>query len=195
MVKHYQNQKLGFFGGSFDPVHNGHLAIAHAALKKGLDKLFWVPAYHSPLKTHAPQASNADRLSMLELAIAPYPQMEILPWEILTPTKSYTIDTLLRAQSYFQGAELIWLLGEDQFHNLNHWKAIEALSEVATFWVYPRQGTPSTPPPPLNLKFHYLEGDFWDVSSSEIRQNIKDPAFLEKNLPPAVFMYIHYNQC
>lgn len=191
--------KLGFFGGSFDPVHEGHVEVAKAALEKGLEHVFWIPAYHSPLKNEGPQASNLDRICMLKLAMASEAKMSLLYWELFSPGKSYTIDTMRRAKILYPDKELIWILGNDQFEKLHQWNDIEELCELVEFWVYPRrESAPSTtnqPVPLKNLRFQYLEGEFWDTSSCEVRKNLKKQINEGKGLPELVFQYIQYSNC
>lgn len=200
MTKTVSNRsKLGFFGGSFDPVHEGHVEVAKAALAKGLDHVFWIPAYHSPLKNEGPQASNLDRICMLKLAMAPQAHMSLLYWELFSPGKSYTIDTMKRAKSIYPDKDLVWILGNDQFQNLPQWNDIEELCALVEFWVYPRRECNAvTNQEPLhlkNLKFQYLEGEFWDTSSSNIRKNLKKQIDEGKGLPELVFQYIQYSNC
>ena len=108
-------RRIGLFGGSFDPVHCGHLLVAQAALEElSLSRLFFIPAAQSPFKPQTSPAPATERVRMLRLALAGRVQCEIDEQEIQRGGTSFTIDTVRDYARRFPGAELFYLIGEDQ---------------------------------------------------------------------------------
>src|SRR6516162_8874302 len=106
--------KLGLFGGSFDPVHLGHLLVAQAAIEElGLDRLFFIPAAQSPFKANAQMASAAERVRMLRLALAGRTDCEVDEGEVRRGGVSYTIDSVRDYAGRHAGAALFYLIGAD----------------------------------------------------------------------------------
>jgi len=178
--------KLGIFGGSFDPVHLGHLLVAQAAIEElGLDRLFFIPAAQSPFKPENQPASAAMRLQLLRLALAGKTNCEIDAQEIQRGGISYTVDTLRDYAQKFSGAELFYLVGADNVPKLNEWRAPAELARLAEFVAIPRPGgaTPIFPPP---FRGRLLRGFPFAVSSSEIRARVKAGLPVENLVPVAV---------
>ena len=133
--------RLGVFGGTFDPVHVGHLAIAHAALESlPLDRVLFVIAKRSPLKERGPVAGEADRLRMLELAVAGEPRFAVSRAELDREGPSYTVDTLERLAGR---DELFLILGSDAIADFPRWKDPERIGRLATLAVAERPGAPA----------------------------------------------------
>ena len=165
--------KLGIFGGSFDPVHLGHLLVAQAAMEElGLDRLFFIPAAQSPFKPENQPASASVRLQLLRLALAGKANCEIDDQEIRRGGISYTVDTLRDYAQRFSGAELFYLVGADNVPKLNEWRAPAELARLAEFVAIPRPGgaVPIFPPP---FRGRLLRGFPFAVSSSEIRARVQ----------------------
>ena len=178
--------KIGIFGGSFDPVHCGHLLVAQAAIEDlALDRLFFIPAAQSPFKPENQPATGARRLQWLRLALAGKTQCEIDPQEIQRGGISYTVDTLRDYARRFSGAELFYLVGADNVPKLNEWREPEELARLAEFVVIPRPGgvTAVFPEPFRGRK---LRGFPFAVSSSQIRARVKSRLPLEQLVPAAV---------
>ena len=115
--------KLGIYGGSFDPVHLGHLLVAQAAIEElGLDRLFFIPAAQSPFKPDSRPAPASARLQLLRLALAGRTNCGIDEQEIRRGGVSYTVDTLRDYAKKFPGAELFYLIGADHVAKLNQWR-------------------------------------------------------------------------
>lgn len=129
--------KIGLFGGSFDPVHQGHYQLATAALRHfGLDRVIWIPAYFSPFKAEAQmQASCTQRLDMVRLVCAKTPQFEVSDFEIMKPCPSYAIETVRHFREIYPSDSLYWILGEDAFGGLTRWFEFEVLSREVVFLV------------------------------------------------------------
>lgn len=178
--------KLGIYGGSFDPVHLGHLLVAQAAIEElGLDRLFFVPAAQSPFKPAHRPAPAAVRLRLLRLALAGNARCEVDDQEIRRGGVSYTVDTLRNYAEKFRGAKLFYLIGADNAAKLNEWREPAALAELAEFVVVPRPGGAAAVFPP-SFRGRTLKGFPFGVSSSEIRARIKAGLPIDHLVPAVV---------
>jgi nicotinate-nucleotide adenylyltransferase len=131
--------RIGIFGGSFDPVHRGHLALARRALERvPLDEIRLVPARLQPLKTAGPRASAGDRVGMIHAAIHGWPGWVLDSREIDRPGPSYTVDTVRALMRERPGDELFLLLGADAARDFPQWREAETLRVLATLVVAPR---------------------------------------------------------
>ena len=140
--------RLGVYGGTFDPVHLGHLLLARDALEQlRLDAILFVPAGQSPLKSRKPRASDAQRLAMLRLALKNEPRFWLSRCELDRPAPSYAYDTALEIHEAFPRAEIFWLIGADQLAVLDQWHRPDDLRRMVTFVLLPR-GKDATPTPP-----------------------------------------------
>ncbi len=186
--------KIGIFGGSFNPVHLGHLLVAQAAMEElGLNRLFFVPAAQSPFKTGIEMALANARLQLLRLALAGKTNCEVDDQEIQRGGISYTIDTLRNYAAKFPSAKLFYLIGADNAAKLNEWREPTELARLAEFVAVPRPGGAAAvfPPP-----FHgwTLKGFPFAVSSSEIRARVKAGLPIENLVPIAVAEAIRNGQ-
>jgi nicotinate-nucleotide adenylyltransferase len=175
--------RLGLYGGSFDPLHRGHLLVAQAALEElALDRLFFIPAAQSPFKPGSRPAPDAARLRMLRRSLAGQSRTEVHCDELTRGGVSYSIDTVNAFQARNPGAELFWLIGADHVPTLPQWREALALAEALTFVVIPRPGQPqATLPPPWRLR--HLRGWPLGVSSSEIRDRVRNGMSYEHLVP------------
>jgi nicotinate-nucleotide adenylyltransferase len=183
--------KLGIFGGSFDPIHLGHLLVAQAAVEElGLDRLFFIPAAQSPFKPENRPTPDAIRLQLLRLALAGKINCEVDDQEIRRGGISYTVDTLRAYAKHFPGAELFYLIGADNVPKLNEWHEPAELARLVEFVAIPRPGGAATVfPPPFHWRV--LRGFPFAVSSSEIRARVKAGLTIEHLVPAAVAEAIH----
>jgi nicotinate-nucleotide adenylyltransferase len=178
--------KLGLFGGSFDPVHLGHLFVARAAREEaGLARVFFIPAAQSPFKPEAQPAPAAERLRWLRLALAGDTTAEVDDQEIRRGGASYTIDTVRAYAREYPAAELFYLIGADQTAQLHLWREAGELARLVQFLVVPR---PGEAPAALAAPFRgrVLRGCPLGVSSSEIRARLKAGLPVAHLTPPAV---------
>ncbi len=175
--------RLGLYGGSFDPLHRGHLLVAQAALEElALDRLFFIPAAQSPFKPGSRPAPDAARLRMLRRSLAGQSRTEVHCDELTRGGVSYSIDTVNAFQARNPGSELFWLIGADHVPTLPQWREALALAEALTFVVIPRPGQPqATLPPPWRLR--HLRGWPLGVSSSEIRDRVRKGMSFEHLVP------------
>jgi len=178
--------KLGIYGGSFDPVHTGHLLVAQAAVEElGLDRLFFVPAAQSPFKADTKPAADAVRLQLLRLALAGKVNCEVDDQELRRGGTSYTIDTLRACAERFPGAELFYLIGADNAAKLNEWRAADELARLAQFVVVPRPGG-AIAHFPAPFRGRTLKGFPFGVSSSQIRERVRQGLSIDHLVPAAV---------
>src|SRR5436305_1001795 len=141
-------QRIGLFGGSFDPVHLGHLLVAQAAREElELDRLFLIPAAQSPFKPGIQPTAAADRMRLLRLALAGKDWCEIDEQEIKRGGVSYTIDTVRDYARRFPQAQLFYLIGADHVPQLPKWRDAAELARSVEFVVIPRPGQPERPFP------------------------------------------------
>ena len=183
--------KLGLFGGSFDPVHLGHLLVAQAAVEElGLDRLFFIPAAQSPFKPDNKMAPAASRLQLLRLALAGKTNLEIDEQEIRRGGVSYTIETLRDYRKRFPRAELFYLIGADNILKLAEWREPDELAKIAEFVAMPRPGETAMEFP-KSFRGKILKGFPFEVSSSQIRARVKAGLPVENFLPPFVAGAIH----
>ena len=183
--------KLGLFGGSFNPVHLGHLLVAQAAVEElGLDRLFFIPAAVSPFKPENKMAPDAIRLQLLRLTLAGKTNYEIDDQEIKRGGISYSIETLRDYAKRFPGAQLFYLIGADNAAKLNEWREAGELAKLAEFVAVPRPGEKTAEfPNPFRGKI--LKGFPIEISSSQIRARIKAGLPIENLVPPFVAEAIH----
>jgi nicotinate-nucleotide adenylyltransferase len=178
--------KLGLYGGSFDPVHLGHLLVAQAAVEElGLDKLFFIAAAQSPFKPENKMAPAAIRLRLLRLALAGKTNCEVDDQEIRRGGISYTIETLRDYAKRFPSAELFYLIGADNAAKLNDWREAGELAKRAQFVAVPRPGEPVAEFP-KTFRGKILKGFPVEISSSQIRSRIKAGLPVENLVPPFV---------
>lgn len=184
---------VALFGGSFDPVHRGHLAIAEQVLAlDGVDRVIFIPSAQSPLKEAGHCASAEDRLAMLHLATQ-RDAFDVDTSELYRGGISYSADTVRAYRKVFSG-NLYWVLGADQFYQLKHWHDYAYLLESVHFLVYPREGFPFTKAPVYHSKakgYTLLNLPLWSMSSTVIRKHCQQQSSIEEYVPKAVADYIH----
>jgi nicotinate-nucleotide adenylyltransferase len=187
-------QHLGLFGGSFDPVHLGHLLVAQAAREElGLERLFFIPAAQSPFKPDQKPTPAEERLRLLRLALAGRAWAEIDEQEIERGGVSYTIDTARDYAARFPGARLCYLIGADHVEQLPKWRLAEELARLLEFIVIPRPGQrPASFPPPFRGRM--LEGFPVGISSSQLRARVKAGLTIDDLVPGAVAEAIRNNR-
>ena len=178
--------RIGLFGGSFDPVHLGHLLVAQAACEEyKLDRLFFIPAAQSPLKPERVPAPAELRLRMLRLALAGQTNYEVDDQEVRRGGPSYTIDTVRAYRERHPKATLFYIVGADHVPLLPKWRSADELAGLVEFLVVPRPGDPpTTAKPPFRIC--NLVGTPFAVSSSQIRARVKAGQPIQHLVPPAV---------
>ncbi len=169
-----EEKRIGLLGGSFDPIHLGHLMVAQDAIEgMALDQVILMPAARSPLKPRNPKASDEDRLAMLVAAIEGDVRFELSTLELERGGMSYSIETVEQLALGSQD-RLFWILGADQAACLNAWHRIDDLVQKVEFIVLARPGFAwDSGLLPRNTRFHTLESHVVSISSSEIRERLR----------------------
>jgi nicotinate-nucleotide adenylyltransferase len=195
-------KRTALFGGTFDPIHLGHTTVAaFAGEQTAADKVIFIPAKRSPLKAFFPEASDEDRLAMIQLAIAGNTSFELSDYELKKPGPSYTLETVRHFQSQLgYKAEIYWLMGADSVEDLPHWYGITELIDQCNLTVMYRGGVA----PPDFTKFQAIWGrqrveklqrniiatPLIDISSSEIRKRLSSGRDVSGMVNPKVLQYI-----
>ena len=184
-------KRVGFFGGTFDPPHFGHLAIAKLAIEKAeLDKLFLCPAYSAPLRTEPALFSAVDRLRMIEEICKLDQKMDVWDKEIKLARSQFTFDTIVEFKKHFPDHQIFLLLGADQFARLNLWHKHMDLSKLVHFLVFARNTEKIKQPPQENMEVTFVENDLIDISSTDIRDKLRNQVFPDKLFPLEVANYL-----
>jgi nicotinate-nucleotide adenylyltransferase len=192
--------RLGLFGGTFDPVHYGHLLLAECCREQcSLDQVWFLPCGHPPHKRHELTPGPA-RIEMLQLAISGYAPFAVCPLEIERPGTSYTVDTLSEIRRTQPTAELFFMLGGDSLHDLPTWREPARILELATLVVVRR---PQSPPPDFSTLAPLLPAEQLsgrrdlvvdmpqiDTSSRLLRERVAAGHSIRFRTPRAVEKYI-----
>ena len=185
--------KIGILGGSFDPVHKAHIELAKAVYEQcELDLLLFIPARQAALKDNQVCATSQDRLKMLEIATQKLAiNYSIDTFELSKENISYSIDTAKYLHSKYPNAKLVWIIGSDHIGKLNKWKDVDELCNIVEFACAKRDGYPlQADTIPQSAKIEYVKFEPILVSSTEIRQQLKDGKNLETMLESEVISYI-----
>ena len=182
--------KIGLYFGSFNPIHNGHLAIAQFLKQKALfDQIWMVVSPNNPLKDKNDLAPENDRLNMVKLAIQDFPYLHACDVEFSLSSPSYTIETLNCLEKQYPSYEFSLILGADNIENFHKWKNYEEILKRYTLYVYPRSGggfEKITEHPHII----YLDAPLLPVSATDIRGLLERGKPVVGYLPGLVVRYI-----
>lgn len=201
-MKQLVGKKVGIFGGSFDPIHNGHLAIAQAAYKDfSLDEVWFIPAGHSPNKNEADMTSARVRFEMTTLALEDYPFFHACDYEIKAEGTSYTYLTLSHFKKMYPDTEFYFIMGADSLDYFEEWKNPEIICQKAIVLVAVRDelGLKEIQTKIESLKqlfqaeIYPLSCPRVDAASSEIRSLLQKNLPVAEMLPEKVSEYINQN--
>jgi len=181
---------IGLFFGSFNPIHNGHLAIAQFLKEMNLfDQIWFVVSPNNPFKKYHELANANDRLKMVEISIQGFPFLKACSVEFLLPTPSYTINTLHYLGTQYPNCEFSLILGSDNIENFHKWKDYEEIQNRYKIYVYPR----SIETHYQQIKhhnIHYINAPLLPISATRIRTLFQQKKAVHNFLPPAVIQYI-----
>lgn len=181
--------KLAFYGGTFDPIHHGHLLVARDAVEQlGLDRIVFIPNTISPHKQTREPATAAVRLEMIAAAISGEPRFEVDATELQRGGTSYTIDTIVEMKNRYPDATLFYLIGEDNLPELPTWRRIDELTHLVQFVVLSR-GTTAAPD-----HLYVRLGRRIDISATEIRARIAKGLSVRYLVPDAVLALMQKHQ-
>jgi nicotinate-nucleotide adenylyltransferase len=193
--------RIGVFGGTFDPVHLGHLIVAEQCRDQaGLDQVLFVPAARPPHKQEVPLTPFAQRVEMLALALAGQPAFRIDELERDRPGPSYTVDTLGELQRRHAGAELFLLVGADALHDLPGWHDPAGIVARAALLVVARPGwdTPGAEavraalglPEGAALRQQVVDAPLIDIRSRDLRRRVAEGRSIRYLVPRAIEVYL-----
>jgi nicotinate-nucleotide adenylyltransferase len=186
--------KIGLFGGTFNPVHTGHLIIAEVIREAlQIDRILFIPAKIHAFKNNQHIQSSRHRLRMLELAIEDNPSFFVSDLELKKEGTSYTIDTIriLRREYPEDQYKLYFLMGADNIAQFHKWKEPEELVKLLDFVVFGRPGFDAEPESgPLVSNFQFVEAPLLEISSTEIRKWLRQNRSIRYMVPPQVEAYI-----
>ena len=196
-----KREQVGVFGGTFDPIHFGHLAIAEEARAAlGLSQVIFVPAAHQPLKSRAPELAE-QRLEMVRLACADNPAFRVDDLELRRPPPSYTIDSLTSLHDRFGTEVEFWfILGADAAHDLLRWHRIEQILALTRLAIVGRPGhhfdlmALQATLPALVGRAMIIHGPRLEISSSDLRRRLSEGLPVRYQLPESVRHFILTHQ-
>ncbi len=183
--------RIGIFGGSFDPVHSAHLALAQSALGAlQLDQVRWVPAGNPWQKTRAMTPAE-DRAALVQAAIAGEPRFVLDRLEVDRSGPSYTLDTVRELQASHPGVQWVLLIGQDQYSGLHTWKDWQALLGLVELAVANRPGETREPHTDVRRFPHRMVPlPMLDISSTDVRARVAAGLDISELVPPGVARYI-----
>jgi nicotinate-nucleotide adenylyltransferase len=192
--------KIGIMGGTFDPIHNGHLMLGRQALEEyGLDQVWYMPSGQPPHKKDHVVTDAADRLEMVRLAVDGIDGFVCSDFEIRRPGITYSVETLRLLRQEYPEDEFYFIIGADSFYEIEHWYQPQEILKLTALLVagreYPGAGrTMKEQKTFLEEKYqacvHFLHCAEMDVSSSELRRSISGGGSVEGLVPEAVLSYI-----
>lgn len=183
--------KVGIFGGTFDPIHLGHLITAQSVKElRNLEKIIFIPAFISPHKSDAKTSSPEDRLNMIKLAVDDIPFFDFSDIEVKKGGISFSIDTLRELKKQYSELELI--IGYDNIFSFHTWKEPDEIFKLAKVVVLKRK---SSHPPQFEDKYYhqaaFVQTRGIEISATDIRERVKKRMPINFLVPPAVMEYIY----
>lgn len=194
-------KQIGLYGGSFDPVHNGHLQVADKVMDAlDLDRFFFIPASRAPHKQNIKQADIHQRIEMLHCAVKEIDKVEISMCEIERGGISYTVETIRYFRTKFPEAKLYFLIGSDSLHHFDSWFQVDELMRLCCVTIFSRKGYNSIRSLVDQMNFdnskkkkllqQHLNISIDEVSSTGIRDAIQSNQPINSMVPPCVNKYI-----
>lgn len=197
--------KIGLYFGTFNPIHVGHLIIAnHMAEHSDLDQIWMVVTPHNPHKKKSTLLDDHHRLQMVHLATEDYPKIKPSDIEFKLAQPNYTVNTLVHLEEKYPQHEFSLIMGEDNLKSLHKWKNYEVLLQNYDIYVYPRldskeQTSEAIASKTENLalknhpRIHIIDAPVVEISSTFIRNNIKEGKNIQPLLPAKVWEYVDHN--
>ena len=187
--------KIGLYFGTFNPIHVGHLIIAnHLAENSNLDQIWMVVTPHNPHKQKNTLLNDYQRLEMVQLAIEDYPKIKVSDIEFNLVQPNYTVNTLSHLQAKHPKHELCLIMGEDNLNSLHKWKNYQTILDNYAIYVYPRISIITEKSEFENHKnVHKINAPIVELSSTHIRESIKNKKNVQSMLPHKVWQYLDHN--
>jgi nicotinate-nucleotide adenylyltransferase len=187
--------KIGLYFGTFNPIHIGHLIIAnHMAEHSDLEQIWMVVTPHNPLKQKSTLLNDHHRLEMVYLATKEYTKIKPSDVEFKLPQPNYTINTLVHLEEKYPQHEFALIMGEDNLNSLHKWKNYEVILQNHNIYVYPRLNSGDINEQFINHpKIHRVGAPVIELSSTFIRESIKNKKIVAPMLPEKVWEYVEHN--
>ena len=190
--------RIGFFGGSFDPIHQGHVSVALEAVKQfNLRQILLCPAFFAPLRDQKPLFSAIHRLAMVEAVAQEHSEFVAYDEEILAQKTCFTYHTLQSVQQNYPDSEIFLMLGDDQFNKFDQWKFHQEILAQFPLIVFNRNGTKNNQDFSEEFpsaKIHQLGNQQFPHSSTEIRKLIQQGTSISSHVPQSVLAYMTNHQ-
>jgi len=187
--------KIGLYFGTFNPIHVGHLIIAnHLAEYTDLEQIWMVVTPHNPLKQKSTLLDDYHRLHLVRLATEDYPKIKPSDVEFKLPQPNYTVNTLAHLLEKYPQHDFSLIMGEDNLKSFHKWKNYDYILQNHDIYIYPRVSEEAE-----NLEFkdhpriHIVDAPIVEISSTFIRDNIKNKKNIQPLLPHKVWEYLDYN--
>lgn len=178
--------RTGIYGGSFNPVHNGHIRLAHSFLAgAGLDEVWFMVSPQNPLKSHDSLLDDAVRLDMVRLALADEARLVACDYEFCLPRPSYTWNTLQALSREFPDREFILLIGGDNWQHFDRWYHHDDIMRNYDIAIYPRPGS-EVDEASLPSSVTLLDTELIDISSTQVRRMVKNGEDISPFVPVSV---------
>ena len=186
--------RTGIFGGSFNPIHNGHITLARYLCEAaGLDEVWLMVSPQNPLKQQAGLLADDLRLQMARQAVKDEPHITVSDYEFHLPRPSYTWNTLQALQHDFPDRQFVLMIGGDNWQHFSRWYHADDIISNYSLVVYPRRGSDiSSSPLPPNVQI--VEADLLDISSTDIRRRVRQGKSIVGMVPDSIIQAVtsHY---
>lgn len=184
----------GIFGGSFNPIHNGHIALARQILEKGsLDEIWFMVSPQNPLKSADTLADDNYRLKLVREALKDEQRITACDYEFHMPRPSYTYDTLMSLRKDCPDRDFVLIMGGDNWERFHRWYKWEDILRQFRIIIYPRQGA-AIDPASLPANVRLVDTTLYNISSTEIREKISKGEDISRLVPEAVAKSIRYEE-
>ncbi|WP_199617440.1 nicotinate-nucleotide adenylyltransferase [Paenibacillus alkalitolerans] len=191
-------RRIGIMGGTFDPIHTGHLIVAERARETGgFDEIWFIPSHQPPHKPPLQGATPADRVKMVEAAIRGNPYFRLERLEINRGGVSYTIDTVIELKRKYPDDQFVWIIGADMVQYLTYWHRMDEIAEHIEFLGVARPGynfKQAELPASVRGRISFADMPELNISSTEIRDRIRKGLSVRYMLPDQVRILIEENR-
>lgn len=186
---------IGIFSGSFNPIHIGHIILANDVIEyTDIDEVWFLVTPHNPLKNEASLLDEMERLKMVELATKPYNRMKVSDFEFDLPRPSYTVDTLKALHKKYPDHNFTLIIGADNWSHIETWKDYKEIISNFNLLIYPRLDYRVTIPQKLRNTVKLLDSPIIEISSTSIREGLREHKNVRPFLPVETHDYIVNNQ-
>jgi nicotinate-nucleotide adenylyltransferase len=186
--------RIGFFGGSFDPIHNGHLFIIEKFIQNfELDLLLLCPAYQAPLREQKAIFNPTQRLEMARLIAHSNQKLEVFDFEINQPKMSFTYETIQEVKKGYPKSKIFLAIGLDQFEKLSTWRWIRELSKEVHFIAFARGQITAPAPSISDIQYTFIQNPLIDISSTQIRKCLQKGESVAQWIPDVILSYLEKN--